>query len=133
MNGKLYSTNLSTLANNDGAGTSPAMTENMILWLWANALTSENHAGKIDYRLWLVILEAKGGPNLNGSMLQRIVWSLANIITGETLDSGWNIYELIAAAASDVGPPPVEPCFTLIGQAECFTLIGSADPFELIP
>ena len=132
MNGKLYSTNLATIANADGADAVPSMTENQILVRWANALTGENNAGKMDYRLWLIILVAMGGENMSGAPLQRIVLAVVNIITGESQNSGLNIYELVAIAASNDGPEPPVQCFNLIGQTECFTLIGSSEAFDLI-
>jgi hypothetical protein len=132
MNGKLYSHNLSAIANFDGANTTPFELENRILSKWASVLTGENESG-LDYRLWQTILVAKGGERLSGS-LQRIVLAVVEIITGEKQPSGWTIEMLVSQAAeSGGGPtPPVEQCFTLIGQTECFTLIGSADPFDLI-
>jgi hypothetical protein len=130
MNGKLYSHNLSAIANLDGANTTPFELENRILSKWASVLTGQNESG-LDYRLWQTILVAKGGERLSGS-LQRIVLAVVEIITGEKQPAGWSIEMLVAQAGGGPTPPPLT-CFTLIGDDECFTLIGSADPFELIP
>jgi hypothetical protein len=99
MNGKLYSQNLATIANLDGADAIAADGENRILVKWAAALTGENQSGKMDYRLWLTILSAKGGADLNGALLQRIVLAVVEIITGQEQPSNFSVPELVAIAA----------------------------------
>lgn len=132
MNGKLYTQNLATVANFDGADAVAADGENRILVKWATALTSTDQSGKMTYRLWVIILIAKGGDDLSGALLQRIVRAVMEIVTGDSLDGGWSIPELVAYAADNGGVVPPSDAFTLIGSVEAFTLIGSADPFTLI-
>lgn len=133
MNGKLYTQNLATVANFDGASAVAADGDNRILVKWATALTGTNQGGKMNYRLWVIILIAKGGNDLNGALLQRIVREVMQIVSGGNLSSGWSIYELVAFGADNGGVVPPGADFTLIGSTEAFTLIGSADPFSLIP
>lgn len=110
MNGRLYTQNLATIANFDGADAVAADGENRILVKWATVLTSENQGGKMDYRLWQIILVAKGGDYSSGS-LYEIVLAVVEIITGESQLSGWTIPELVSLAAdSGGGPiPPLSP------------------------
>jgi hypothetical protein len=129
MNGKLYSHNLVTVANHDGADANIAQTENIILGLWASSLTGFHEAG-LDYSLWQIILFEKTGKHLSGVPEQRLVLEIVNAITGESQDSSLNKYELISIAADF--DTPSGNSFNLIGAAIAFTLIGSAVPFQLI-
>lgn len=130
MNGKLYSHNLVEIANRDGAGASIAQTENIILGLWASALTGQYEAG-LDYYLWQIILFEKTGIRLSGVPEQRLVVEIVEAITGVTQNRGWSKIELISEAADSASPSGNS--FTLIGSSDHFTLIGSSDSFVLIP
>jgi hypothetical protein len=133
MTGKLYSVLLSRVANADGADSSPADTENFILAQWAEALTGDYQYGKLDYRLWQIILAAKGGILASGVPVQMIVLKITEIITGQKQSSGLSVYELIElCAGGEPAPPPPTGDFTLIGSSDPFTLIGSSDPFTFI-